>query len=162
MTFAAKSRSKTACSVCALSIGADGAEDSAAANGLTEVALALAMAFFSIMVLGMVSMSLPHATEEVAQAGEPADEIAVAAGRAGRSDEAASDRQLIVFHDGRFLDADLAPIDPEAVDSTAILAISPDLPLAEVVAARVSFTTQDILVSTLDERWLARLEEIDQ
>lgn len=161
MSVAPTSQSKTVCADCALSAGSE-VEDSAAANGLTEVALALAMAFFSIMVLGMVSMSLPHASQQPTQAGDTADEISVAAGRAAESGEAAADRQFILFHDGRFLDADLAPIDPAAVDGMAVLAISPDLSLAEVVAARAAFTRQDILVSTLDERWLARLEEIDR
>jgi hypothetical protein len=89
-------------------------DESAYGNAMTEIALALAMAFFSIMVLAMISMGVP-----ASEAAKPTTATALAESRTEDAPAArlSPEREdvLVVFHDGRFWDRDLNPVDPAAV-----------------------------------------------
>ncbi len=127
---------------------------------MTEIALALAMGFFSIMILTMVSMG----------AGSHQTETAVGAILVPATQEAAergalkpdSEDVIVIYADGGFLDSQLQPIDPEAITGPGriILAFKPDVPMAEAMAARTAIGAADLIVSTLDERWLAAVAEV--
>jgi hypothetical protein len=147
-------------------LASDSSAEAASANaldsGLTEIALALAMAFFSIMVLAMISLSVPPlAGDPAAAVSQDAAGLVVAASTAPPASEPpapAAGRRLVVLHDGRFLDAGMAPLDPASLDGPAILAIAPGLTLEQAIAARGKLAAAtDVIVSTLDERWLDRL-----
>lgn len=134
-------------------------------NAMTEIALALAMGFFSIMVVAMVSLG---AGDGAAGSGRPEPltvRLVSAAPDPGRPDAAedASETELVVYHDGAFLDAELAPIDPAAVRSGAgkrvILALPPDLPMAEALRARQALTNAVPIVAALTQDWMTALEE---
>jgi hypothetical protein len=132
-------------------------EESGYGNAMTEIALALAMAFFSIMVLTMISMGVGSADQKPVAAAvvapakpetTPAAEIAP-----GEEDT------VVVFYGGRFLDRNLAPLDPASVRSQGrvILALDPALPMNEALAARGRINVENLVVSVLDDRWLNRL-----
>ena len=127
-------------------------------NAMTEIALALAMAFFSIMVLTMVSMgassgkklSLPLlALQPVAQGAHSA------------SIRAVSPDDLIIYRGGRFYDAQLQTVNPNTLpkDAPVVLAFEAAVSLSEAVAVRGRLNHPDLTVTTLDERWLAALQE---
>ena len=135
-------------------------------NAMAEVALALAMGFFSIMVLAMVSMG----ATDVAQAVRLPDGVAMAAqAEASKPKGAPTDQSaavapgdLLIYHDGRYLDATLKPIDvalwtPKG--ERPVLAVAPDLPMTEALAARTRLAQINPTVTVLDEAWLARLKE---
>lgn len=135
--------------------------DASYGNAMTEIALALAMAFFAIMVLTMVSMGAP--AETVAKAAAPAPvklTLAPPAPNAPPSD-AAEETEIVVFWDGRFYDQDLKPVTLAARRFTGrvILALSPELSMAEALDARGRVPAADIVVSTLDSRWLATIRQ---
>ncbi len=127
-------------------------------NAMTEIALALAMAFFSIMVLTMVSMGagLQAGTAAPGDAG-----IAVEASASTPSDgrPMPSEAVLVVHYGGRFLDAELKPLDPAQVSGAVVLAIEPTLTMAEAIAVRERLAAQDLTVTTLDQRWIEALKE---
>jgi len=136
-------------------------------NAMTEIALALAMAFFSIVVLAMVSMG--SAMQVQGKAGTGLAEgirlgVAVAAidGGATPARAVAAD-ELIIHWRGRLLDGALRPIEPAALAASGhrVLAIAPDLSIAEAMAVRERIATADLEVTTLDARWLQTLEERD-
>lgn len=135
--------------------------DSSYCNAMTEIALALAMAFFSIMVLTMVSMSA--VPEKSAKAVTP-QEMKVVANKpgVGNAAKAAPKNELLIFWNGRFLDRDLKPVDPNGFEpnSRIVLAMPPDLPMGEALAVRARFAGQNTLVSALDARWLNRLRAL--
>ena len=135
--------------------------DTSDGNAMTEIALALAMAFFSIMVLTMVSMS---ATPAESQADATPKSIKVAANKSdGKNSETkAAKRRIVVFWNGRFLDEKMQPVAPENLGAGGriILALAPDLPMTQAIDARARFRQPNVAVSTLDRRWLARLEQI--
>ncbi len=138
-------------------------------NAMTEIALALAMAFFSVMVLAMVSMGAdaPNSDRAAANAAvqTAAASLAVVRSEPG-SKTAASDikSRLVIYHRNRFLDADLAELDPQglAPDADIVLAIDPALALAEAITVRERITVGKITVTTLDARWMRKLKEIEQ
>ena len=129
---------------------------------MAEIALALAMGFFSIMVLTMVSMG----------AGSHDTETAVGAILVPASEESAERGALkpnpedvvVIYSDGRFFDSQLQAIDPQAITGPGrvILAFKPDVPMAEAMSARSAIGIADLIVSTLDERWLAAVAEVER
>jgi hypothetical protein len=136
-------------------------------NAMTEVALALAMAFFSIMILAMVSMGAAGETAKAttesnrivaAKLAPAAPETPAQATAATRSDDT-----LLVYHGGRFLDRDLKPADPARMNFSGrvILALGPDVAMAEALAARARIDTDNLVVSMLNETWLRALARVD-
>ncbi len=132
-------------------------------NAMAECALALAMAFFSIMVLTMVSMG---AGLEAGAATPPTDQR-ITIRPSAPSDEppaeskAASPGVIVIHYRGRYYDTRLQPLAPGAIpaEGPAVLAIDPALSMAEAIAARRLIANPELTVTTLDERWLAALKE---
>ena len=126
---------------------------------MTEIALALAMGFFSIMVLTVISMG---AAQQAARTADAA--ILAPSSRAATAVAVAPNDMIVVYHGGRFLDAKLQPVDPATIRPAGrlILAIDPVLPLGEAMAARARFTAERLVVSTLDADWLKALQEGDR
>ena len=135
---------------------------------MAEIALALAMGFFAIMVLTMVSMGSggPGVT---AEASEDARIVAAALRPASdASPQTASisvpERdELVIYYEGRYLDASLQTLEPAGLASRAetspiVLAIHPELSLIEAMDARAKIDREDVVVATLDERWLQALQ----
>jgi len=137
-------------------------------NAMTEIALALAMAFFSVMVLAMVSMGSgvsATASEASTTALPPSQRLQIVAAQpATKSAPVAKDTRIVVYHAGQFLDTKLAALNPAAIgsDETIILAIDPTLPLAEAIAVRSQINAAQITVTALDERWMRTLKETNQ
>lgn len=135
-------------------------------NAMTEIALALAMAFFSIMVLAMVSMGS-------AMQSESANELSLAEGIAlslpassvnsAAPARAVAAEDMIIHWQGRFYDGALHVVDPAVLSASRrlVLAIGPDLSITEAMAVREKITAVNLEVTTLDARWLHILEERD-
>lgn len=135
-------------------------------NAMAEIALALAMAFFSVMVLTMVSMGAgfvePSASYPVLLEGvelrPPTPPSVTAETVPGNT----AGRRVVVFDGSTFRDDSLASLDPRTigVGEPAILAVDPSLSMTRVLAARERIPSQDLIVTTLDQRWTEALEEI--
>ena len=78
------------------------------------------------------------------------------------ADRTTAQETLVIHYRGQFLDAQLAPVDPRTLSAIGpiVLAIDPALPVAEAVAIREQIPTTDLVVTTLDARWLEALEEV--
>ena len=132
-------------------------------NAMTEVALALAMAFFSIMILAMVSMGAGHAPKaaEKAAAATLAAKLApnAPAEKSGGAMSPAAEDTLLIYRSGRYFDRDLQPVSPEDMTfpGRVILALSPETEMAEALQARARIPTDNLVVSLLNDKWLAAL-----
>ncbi len=130
-------------------------DDGLAGHAMTEIALALAMSFCCLLVLTLESMGTP------ASESSGADRIeALATAPAGApSQKLERNDRLVVFHGGRFLDADRQTLDPSALigDGRVVLAIDPNLPMVEALAVRRRIPATDLVVTPLDPAWLAAL-----
>ena len=135
-------------------------DDGSQGNAMTEVALALAMGFFSLLVLTMVSMGAGEFSSDTKLT------IVLTPSASQDSSQGATsfdpDNLLVIYHRGRFLDASLEPLEPASIDSTkrVILAFAPDIPVSEAMEARSRISAGDLLVSTLDEDWQAALGRV--
>ncbi len=136
-------------------------------NAMTEIALALAMAFFSIMVLAMVSMGSAMQTQDSSGSGLAEGILLSISGVPddGSSDttRAVSTEQTIIHWNGRFYDGALRPVDPASIAPVGqlVLAIAPDLSITEAMSVREMISHTDLEVTTLDARWIQNLEERD-
>lgn len=132
-------------------------EGTSSGNAMTEIALALAMAFFSIMVLTMISMGVSE-NKAPSAAGvmlAPAADDAKAAAVKPQTDDV-----IVIYHKGRFYNQDLKRLDPSSINTSGrvLLALSPALPMSEAVSIRARINVSNLIVSTLDSRWLKTLE----
>ena len=127
-------------------------------NALTEVALALAMAFFAIFVLTAVSMGLPQA-----EAVKPGIEISTIefSSQVGETRTLQEEEMLVIYADGAYFDQSLKLFEPQRFpQGRYVLAVSPAVSLVEIIEARQRIASGDVSITLLDEAWMARLKEI--
>ena len=129
-------------------------------NAMTEVALALAMAFFSIMVLAVVSMGV--GPDDSSAAAELAGARIVMEPSAAEPNAAGLPQgTILIYFRGEFLDIDLGEIDPAGIELSepVLLAIDPSLTAAEAIALRDQVPVSAVIITTLNETWMRSLEE---
>lgn len=129
---------------------------------MTEIALAMAMGFFSVMVLTTMSMGVGSGERKTVSTAALAP---AATGNSHASTVPLKDDDIFIVFDGsRFLGRDLKPVDPARFDGgrRIILALDPALPLAQAMKARQRFNAGRLLVTTLDENWRRSLRERNQ
>ena len=141
-------------------------------NAMAEIALALAMGFFSIMVLTMVSMggqliqqkevSLSSLTEHTFEIARNVENQRKADQNSPLSDvKNVTQDEMIIFYQGRFLDYHLDPIDPNGLPTRQdgyLMALDPELSLSE--AARIKEQLKHISpkLVPLTQDWLNALK----
>jgi len=136
-------------------------------NAMTEIALALAMAFFAIMILTMVSMGGQGRSTEHQQAKTSPEQMRLLAPEDDQKDDGKGDarvlqaRDLIIFANGRFLDDELQPLDPARMTAMKdpVLAVPPSLSLGEAMAVKVRLDLAGLTVTTLNQQWLDAIKE---
>lgn len=122
--------------------------DEFANHAMTEIALALAMAFFTLLVLALVSMGAGGAVPGLATGG-----VAVAESRAGQRG-AVNDRNVLVWHRGQFLDPEtLDPVDPPGDRSLAV-AVDPTTPLAAMMTLTRQLAGRDVVIVAQTQDWI--------
>lgn len=141
-------------------------------NAMTEISLALAMAFFSIMILTMVSMGAGNgnvkAVDTKTDPSIRALPVQAAASAANSAELTRLQKQdkVFVFYNGFFYDPALSLADPQTATveppARIILAIPPDLSMARALDARARFSSRDVIVTTLSDEWIIRLKEMSR
>ena len=125
------------------------------ANPLAEVALALAMAFFSLMILMLFAMV--NAPKADATDVSPATmEMAVESLDPPPDNE---ERHLVIFTDGGFFDEDLNRLDPAAIDPAqpVILAVSQQMPISRITGFQRRYPDLTIEIAELTPDWEERI-----
>ena len=112
--------------------------DGTQGNAMTEIALAMAMGFFSIMVLTVLMMGVaPDTSKSIAAAKvvQPATGETRPGAIAPRADDV-----IAIFARGRFHNANLQPLDPMKIpaDRRVILVVDPRLPMSDPPASRAN------------------------
>ena len=125
------------------------------ANPLAEVALALAMAFFSLMILMLFAMvNAPKA--DATDVGPATMEMAVESRDPPPDDE---ERHLVIFTDGGFFDENLNRLDPAAIDPAqpVILAVSQQMPISRITGFQRQYPGLTIEIAELTPDWEERI-----
>lgn len=132
-------------------------------NAMTEIALAMAMGFFSVMVLTAMSMgvSVPAAKSQSPSIATALIADSNSGAASGVTDKVTEQDILVVFDGTRFLGRDLKALDPARVDSSkrVVLAVTPDLSMADAIRARKKFAAKRLVITTLDGNWRRALKE---
>ena len=125
------------------------------ANPLAEVALALAMAFFSLMILMLFAMvnapktDSPQASPaKVDMALDPLDQP-----------HGGNDRQLVIYTNAGFFDEQLNSLDPAGVDPArpVILAVSDQMPISRIIGFQRDYPGLKVEIAELTPDWQARI-----
>ena len=125
------------------------------ANPLAEVALALAMAFFSLMILMLFAMvNAPKA--DATDVGPATMEMAVESRDPPPDNE---ERHLVIFTDGGIFDEDLNRLDPAAIDPAqpVILAVSQQMPISRITGFQRRYPDLTIEIAELTPDWEERI-----
>ncbi|MEC7437841.1 MAG: hypothetical protein VX702_03305 [Pseudomonadota bacterium] len=125
------------------------------ANPLAEVALALAMAFFSLMILMLFAMvNAPKA--DATDVGPATMEMAIESRDPPPDNE---ERHLVIFTDGGFFDEDLNRLDPAAIDPAqpVILAVSQQMPISRITGFQRRYPDLTIEIAELTPDWEERI-----
>ena len=141
-------------------------ETPAQESAMTEIALALAMGFFSIMVLTIISMGSGAApgVQKFPNISlvEPVDRQDKSS---GLEDFQNSKKQKIIIFDGkRFMDTELRPLDvakinsdPKNNDVVLVLAMPPEISIKSAMDAKNRIKAENLVVSHLNQAWLDAL-----
>ena len=125
-------------------------------NAMTEIALAMAMGFFSIMVLTSMSMVIQKVPKVVRTPQSIATTILIPQdeknGPEGRLKE---NDQLVIFDGQNFLDRDLSRLDLSTLvrEHRVILAVAQDLRMASILSAQDRLSTHQVVVTPLSDSW---------
>jgi hypothetical protein len=137
-------------------------------NALVEIALALSMAFFSLMVVTMVSMGVGKQNKKMVRV--TADTVGLSlknavpaskGGAAGSKSQIIKPEKLAIYYQGKFYDAGLNPLVAHNFQSKQIkfLAVAPDLSMSKAISVRDQFGDAGLIVTTLSAVWLKSLKE---
>ena len=141
-------------------------ETPAQESAMTEIALALAMGFFSIMVLTIISMG-----SGAAQRPEKLSNISLVKvvddqrhSSAEKNVTKSKNQKIIIFDGTQFLDAQFRPLtvekinsNPATKDELLVLAMPPELSIKDALLAKNRIHRKNLVVSHLNEAWLAAL-----
>lgn len=143
-------------------------------QAMTEVALGLSMAFFSLLILALFSIGLPEQAQknEPQQTSQPSldtDEQLKIASNSGKSSANKSSKnskqQYAFYFNGQFYDQHLTPL---SIDNFArfetqqplILAVPDSLPLSQIMAVRKQINHPNLSITMLNQKWQTQLEKI--
>jgi len=130
-------------------------------QAMVEVALGLAMAFFALMILSIVSMSVQPAQAKNHQVVAVTVEATLKAEADNEASTVIGDQdRVIIFYQGQFLGVDLKPLSLGSLPKAAryLLAVSSDMLFDEVLTVRKKIPSSNVIITELDAAWLQRLE----
>lgn len=139
-------------------------------QAMTEVALALSMAFFSLLLLALVSISVPStagavnkdATESLRT--ERTAELLLSESRVESTsmtnNEVPLEMQYVFYFDSKFYNQDLQQTDISKFNNSQklILAMPMDTDVTQALALQQSLNGFDLSLTIMDSDWLAALE----
>lgn len=131
-------------------------------QALTEVALALSMAFFALLILALISMGVPAELKQVSELAK-AKTIAVTKENTDKEKQTKGKAlKYVIYYHGLFYDTDLNSIKANSFNpqDKLILAIESNLPISKVITLKTQINSSNLSITTLNEQWLSRLEEI--
>jgi hypothetical protein len=146
-------------------------QESNQTKAMVEVALALAMGFFSIMVLAMVSMSTGTATKDTLSNFTSPVKVEKQNNPASKSDQGVINSteikktNLIIWFGNQFLDSNLKRINPNSWminRQEAILAVTPDTNLKHLLDIKERLGSENIKITSLNQEWLDRLKTMQK
>ena len=125
------------------------------ANPLAEVALALAMAFFSLMILMLFAMVNAPTIDDMNAEPTTVEMDANPRNQANNKDE----RQLVIYSTAGFFDEQLNRLNPAEIDPTipVILAVSDQMAISRITGFQRQYPDLKLEIAELTPEWQARI-----
>jgi hypothetical protein len=130
------------------------------ANPLAEVALALAMAFFSLMILMLFAMVNAPKIEDMKAEPTTVEMTADSLNQPNNEDE----RQLVIYSTSGFFDEQLNRLNPAEIDPAVpvILAVSDQMAISRITGFQRQYPDLKLEIAELTPEWQARIASIGQ
>lgn len=134
-------------------------------SAMTEVALGLSMAFFTLLIVSLLSMSIPTKTESTVDKlpenikTNAAIDIQI---ESTNKSDSKHEIQFAFFFDDKFYDQSLAvrSIDSFSKEENLIIAVNPSLTFAEVFTLRQQVKHPKLLITASNKAWHNRLQQM--
>lgn len=137
-------------------------------QAMTEVALGLSMAFFSLLILALFSIGLPEQAQQ-AQSVSKTDELLKLSANSEKSktnNHFENDQKQVAFYfNGQFYDEQLNRLSIEKFarinsQKPLILAVQDNLPLLQIMAVRKQINHPNLAITMLNQDWQKQLEKM--
>ena len=136
-------------------------------TAMTEVALGLSMAFFTLLIVALLSMSVPKektTTEKLKTTTNIPDDLKnnqVIDIHMKNKHSGNSTMQFAFYFKQKFYDSALVlrTIDSFSKEQTLIIAVDPNLAFAEVFALRQQINHPKLAITTSNNAWRTRLQQ---
>lgn len=135
-------------------------------QAMTEVALGLSMAFFAILIVALLSMSMPGSEPGNDAATLEADDPITLKSTADKSESASpaeqEESQFLFLYQGQIYTQTLTLFNADelATGQPVFLAVPADLSMHNVMSAKAQINHPNLSITLLNEAWQTRLEQL--
>jgi biopolymer transport protein ExbD len=128
-------------------------------SAMTEVALGLSMAFFTLLIVALLSLSVPKTSIKNSNQLPISNTVSIES--KGKS-SVINDVQFIFYFNHQFYDQTLALRDTDSFtqENPLVIAVDPKLTFAEVVALKQQIKHDKLSITTLSTAWHSRLQQM--
>lgn len=151
-------------------------------QAMTEVALGLSMAFFALLVIALISVTLPadeksQSVNDTSMADQQEISLAQAQDKVDKKDAAPADKSdnstaneqqavIILFWEGQYFDIQHKLLSIQQVKSIQrnaqdnfVIAVNPDISFSELLLIQERFAGVEMRLTQLNDEWMLRLGE---
>jgi len=133
-------------------------------QAMTEVALALSMAFFSLLLVALISIGVPGTANEEQKKARSVPEFVVTETRpTGKNTKAINqptEIQYIFYFDSKFYDKHLKQINVTELNNIQklVIAMPMETDVSDALALQKKFRGFDLALTIMDSEWLVTFE----
>lgn len=134
-------------------------------QAMTEVSLALSMAFFSLLLVALISIGVPESGDaEQAKAITVPEFVLTETSPSAKDTQAANEvlaTQYIFHFDSKFYDQYLEEVDMSTLNivQKLVIAMPTDTDVSQALALQKQFRGFDLSLTIMDDKWRAAFED---
>lgn len=137
-------------------------------QAMTEVALGLSMAFFSLLILALFSIGLPDKSQKSQSPLAQEEQLKLAKSSEESSTNKTAEnleQQYAFYYNAQFFDQQLNRFNIDSftrfdIHHPLILAVQDNLPLIEIMALRKQINHPNLAITMLNQKWQSQLEKM--
>ena len=131
-------------------------------TAMTEIALAMAMGFFSLMILAIVSVGVPAKSDKADKTTALIAKFTISQSKnkSPIGKKVTKQDVFIIFDGEAFLDQNLKTINPESIETNRriILGLEPDFSVHRALLVQSKLKDRDVVLAALNDQWLKALD----
>ena len=131
-------------------------------TAMTEIALAMAMGFFSLMILAIVSVGIPKETNKASSTTAVIAKFTTLQSKNNSPiGKKVTKKDIFIVYDGKaFLNKNLETINPENIkpDKRIILGLEPDFSVQRALLVQSKLRGMNVVLVALNDQWRTALD----